>query len=153
PADRTVEAAVHLPVAVPRRQQPVEASEQLLEATVVRRHRRVERLEGLAPRLDELHIRRDEDQLRPGPAACAHDPILGPPCRNARPLRTIARVLRLAAAVLTALAFAAPATAQTRCTSVTAFDLYAIPSGYENGTKDVYLRGLPRGARHVTVRF
>ena len=74
-------------------------------------------------------------------------------CRDATTLRTIARVLRLAAAVLSALALASPTSAKARCTAVTTFDLYAIPSGYENGTKDIYLRGLPRGARHVTVSF
>ena len=50
-------------------------------------------------------------------------------------------------------ALAGPASAKPRCTASTAFDLYAIPSGYENDTKDVFLRGVPRGARNVTLRF
>jgi hypothetical protein len=63
-------------------------------------------------------------------------------------------VLRPVLAVtLIAFAVAAPASAEGRCAAATTFDLYAIPSGYEDGTKDVYVRGLPRGARHVTVRF
>jgi hypothetical protein len=56
-------------------------------------------------------------------------------------------------AALAATALAAQGSAAHRCTAATTFDLYAIPSGYENGTKDVYLRGLPRAARHVDVSF
>ena len=59
----------------------------------------------------------------------------------------------LAIAAGAAAALAAPGLAARRCTVATTFDLYAIPSGYEDGTKDVYVRGLPRGARHVTVSF
>ena len=33
------------------------------------------------------------------------------------------------------------------------FDLYAIPSGYEDGTKDVFAKGVPRKAKHIAVRF
>jgi hypothetical protein len=67
-------------------------------------------------------------------------------------------VPRFAVAVLMLIAvgvpaLAGPASAKPRCTTATTFDLYAIPSGYENDTKDVYLRGLPRGARHVVVSF
>jgi hypothetical protein len=67
----------------------------------------------------------------------------------------LARVLALTAATATATAtaLAAPGAAVRRCTAATTFSLYAIPSGYENGTKDVYLRGLPRTARHITLRF
>jgi len=59
----------------------------------------------------------------------------------------------LALAAISASALAAPGLAARRCTAAASFDLYAIPSGYESDTKDVYVRGLPRGARHVTVSF
>ena len=61
--------------------------------------------------------------------------------------------LVLAAIFLVAAAVAADGAATRRCTAATTFALYAIPSGYENDTKDVFLRGVPRGARNVRLRF
>ena len=40
-----------------------------------------------------------------------------------------------------------------RCTATKDFDVYAIPSGYEDGTKDVFAHGVPRHAKHIQVRF
>jgi hypothetical protein len=59
----------------------------------------------------------------------------------------------LGLAALAAFALTAPGLAARRCAAVTSFDLYAIPSGYESDTKDVFFRGMPREVRHVTVRF
>jgi hypothetical protein len=68
--------------------------------------------------------------------------------------RPVPRLLALTAVVLaTAAALAATATATKRCTVTKNFDVYAIPSGYEDETKDVFAAGVPRRARHIDVRF
>jgi hypothetical protein len=66
-----------------------------------------------------------------------------------RVLVAVAVALALAA-IATA---AAPAVAEKRCTVTKDFDVYAIPSGYEDFTRDVYARGVPRKAKHIGVRF
>lgn len=50
-------------------------------------------------------------------------------------------------------AVAAPAADAKGCTTAKDFDVYAIPSGYEDGTKDVFVSGVPRRAKHIEVRF
>ena len=55
--------------------------------------------------------------------------------------------LALAASVV------ASAPAAGRCLVEKTFDLYAIPSGYEGGTKDVFVKGVPRTAKNLRVRF
>jgi hypothetical protein len=57
----------------------------------------------------------------------------------------------LVAVVVTAVG--APAAEANRCRTATDFDVYAIPSGYEDGTKDVFVAGVPRRAKHVRVTF
>jgi hypothetical protein len=54
--------------------------------------------------------------------------------------------------VSAASALSVPASA-ARCTATKNVDVYAIPSGYEDGTKDVFAKGVPSTARHVSVRF
>jgi hypothetical protein len=61
----------------------------------------------------------------------------------------VAVVLGLAATA----AAAAPVRAEQRCTTTKDFDVYAIPSGYEDFTRDVFARGVPRKAKHIRVRF
>jgi len=55
--------------------------------------------------------------------------------------------------VLTAALAAGPVAAAKRCTVSKDVDVYAIPSGYEDGTKDVFAAGVPARARHIDVRF
>jgi hypothetical protein len=54
---------------------------------------------------------------------------------------------------LAATAVAAPAADAKRCTATKDFDVYAIPSGYEDGIKDVYAASVPRRAKHIRVAF
>jgi hypothetical protein len=61
-------------------------------------------------------------------------------------------VALLTASVIAASALSSPANA-ARCNATKNFNVYAIPSGYEDGTKDVFAKGVPRTARHVSVRF
>ena len=58
----------------------------------------------------------------------------------------------LVVSIIAASALVAGANA-ARCTATKSVDVYAIPSGYEDGTKDVFAKGVPRTARHVSVRF
>jgi hypothetical protein len=66
------------------------------------------------------------------------------------PFRIATLVVVLA---MSAVAVAAPALGARRCSVAKDFDVYAIPSGYEDGTKDVFARGVPRSAEHIEVRF
>ena len=70
-------------------------------------------------------------------------------------LPTIAacRAASLVPAVLVAVvvtAVAAPAADAKRCTTAKDFDVYAIPSGYEDGTKDVFAAGVACAARSTS---
>jgi hypothetical protein len=68
----------------------------------------------------------------------------------------VSRLALLAAllAATTVPAGAAPPEAiAKRCTATQSFDIYAIPSGYEDGVKDVFAKGVPRKAKNIRLRF
>jgi len=44
-------------------------------------------------------------------------------------------------------------TAARRCMTTKDFDVYAIPSGYDNETRDVFARGVPKHASNIAVHF
>ena len=73
------------------------------------------------------------------------------PSYDRRVPRRLAVPAVLVALVVTAVA--APAADAKRCTTAKDFDVYAIPSGYEDGTKDVFAAGVPRRAKHLRVAF
>jgi hypothetical protein len=65
----------------------------------------------------------------------------------------VARLVALLAVLALAASAQVAAANAKHCTATKDFDVYAIPSGYEDGTKDVFLRGVPRNAEHLRARF
>jgi hypothetical protein len=73
--------------------------------------------------------------------------------RVPRPVTGLALVALVAGGFAAVSVTPSPAAAATRCTATADFDVHAIPSGYEDGTADVLVKGVPRSAKRIRVRF